>query len=113
MSNSTLVDFKTWLNSGGNPNWLPERRQGRIKSIAIWLGELFDGDDGRHEFLKWAFGTPSTKDLGDRQLSRLWEWLGVSKDDDSGEWIIRAKCYTTAGIVKRALQIEAGQEELL
>lgn len=112
MSNSVLLGFKAWLNNGPPSGWNTDRRKGRLTSITIHLNELFGDDEGRHAFLKWAFGNEHLSELGDRQLARIWEWLGVRKDDDTGEWAIRAECAKTAALVKRALQIEAGQEEL-
>ena len=102
-------DFKTWLNNGPGR---PPVSEGQITSIAINLNELFDGNEGRKEFLVWAFDQRSLKNLSNTELARLREWLGVRKDDETGEWTIRAECSTTATEVLHTLQIERGQLEL-
>lgn len=107
-----IQEFLSWITSGPLVQWTTERRQGRRTSIIIHLNELFDGDEGRRTFLKWAFGVTSVKDLKDSELARLWEWLGPNKDEETGEWTIRAKCCQTAATIKREIMIEAGQVEL-
>jgi hypothetical protein len=113
--NSVLIDFKKFLNNtdGQIPTLTGERRVGRRKSITIHLNELFDGDEGRRAFLNWGFGFKSSNDLTDRELHNLWRWLSPRRNDDTGEWTIRAECVRTANLVMRALQVEAGQQELL
>ena len=109
----SISDFREWLTSGPAVSWSSAWRDGRITSIVIHLNELFGDDSGRKTFIKWAFGASSVKELGDRELARLWQWLGPRRDKDTGEWVIREQCQRTAAVVSRALRIEAGQQELL
>lgn len=105
----SIGTFCEWLNSQPRGPIVTNKQRA---SVSIWLNELFDGDEGRHEFLRWAFDVESSKDLIDTQLNALRHWLGVRKDDDTGTWTIRAECYQTAKLWRRTRQIAAGQLDM-
>lgn len=106
--------FKTYLNSHAQVSWGldAEKRRKRTFSVILWLNELFDGDDTRRLFLKWAFDCDSSKDLTDTQLAGLWDWLKPSKDDDTGKWVIRPKCYETSAAWMIYYQKQIGQLDM-
>jgi hypothetical protein len=110
MSTFDADAFKKQLNNYGEPKFpVPD---GRRKTILGDLNKLFDGNTGRHAFLKWAFGSASSKKLTDAQWWALRCWLGAMQGSD-GNWHIRKECYTEAVAWLYWYQREvAGQLEL-
>lgn len=96
-----LVKFRLWLNSG--PVSVPAFPHNRRGPLVKHLNDLFDGDAGRHDFLKWAYEYQSIRGLTDSEKWRLWEWLSpqpVDSGDGADTWTIRKQCYVTAAAWK-------------
>lgn len=52
------------------------------KHVYSMLGSLFTEDDQRHDFLKFLFGNPSSKELSPGQRWILIRWGGFRKETD-------------------------------
>jgi hypothetical protein len=102
--------FKKWLNEQEAPKY--NVSPGRKNTINGDLDTLFTDKQGRHAFLKWAFGTSSSKSLTETQWHALRKWLGAQPDGEGGKWSIRAECYSTAAQWLYWYQKEIGQMEL-